>query len=365
MRFFLPIGAAVILWAQAAAACGPVRLGPVDHDGAPAWVALPGVETVQLSVRGQAIQVAGEGFDQNGLAAFRPAFPLATGVPYRVSGGDRSDCQVDFELPEPECTGNARVLAVRPGASEVPENALRFYIEFSEPMARGDFLNHLRLVDETTEQDLTGVFFDNIYELWSPDQRIITVLVDPGRVKTGLDAHRRMGRAFRAGHRYALNILPSWQTIQGCPLQGAYEHTFGVSPELRSRVNPDDWKLSRPAPHTTDALVVEFGRPVDWMAVKRAVSVLGPDGTEVSGRWSLESRGDRAQFVPRAPWPATLDHYQLAVAARFEDVAGNNAIASFDHLAGEVEQGALSRVLKRPLNPPNPIDRPQATDTLH
>ncbi len=44
-------------------------------------------------------------------------------------------------------------------------------------------------------------FFDNVYELWSDDHRQITILVDPGRVKTGLKENLKRGRAFIAGLR--------------------------------------------------------------------------------------------------------------------------------------------------------------------
>ncbi|HAA19186.1 MAG TPA: hypothetical protein DCP28_10590, partial [Cytophagales bacterium] len=96
------------------------------------------------------------------------------------------------ESPLPE------VLAVYPSADTLPENLLRMYVEFATPMKTTGNLSRIQLKD-AQGQVLNGVLFDNVYELWDPDQRQLTLLFDPGRVKTGLQAHDALGRALTPG----------------------------------------------------------------------------------------------------------------------------------------------------------------------
>ena len=44
------------------------------------------------------------------------------------------------------------VVALYPSSDRLPENTLRFYVQFSGPVARGDVYRHLRVVrDDGTE----------------------------------------------------------------------------------------------------------------------------------------------------------------------------------------------------------------------
>ena len=62
-------------------------------------------------------------------------------------------------------------------------------------MQEMDILKHIKLTTEEGK-NITGVFFDNQYELWNKDRTEVTLIVDPGRVKLGLLANNKMGRAF-------------------------------------------------------------------------------------------------------------------------------------------------------------------------
>ena len=49
------------------------------------------------------------------------------------------------------------VTAIYPEQNILPENILKFYIHFSEPMREGNFLDHIHLLD-SKGKDLKGVF---------------------------------------------------------------------------------------------------------------------------------------------------------------------------------------------------------------
>jgi len=55
------------------------------------------------------------------------------------------------------------VLAVYPTSNEVPENLLRMYIEFSQPMKTVGNIEKIKLIDEH-KNEVKNVFFNNVHE---------------------------------------------------------------------------------------------------------------------------------------------------------------------------------------------------------
>src|SRR5215471_12789162 len=96
----------------------------------------------------------------------------------------------------------ARVALVQPSGSEVPANLLRFSIRF-EARVEGPVLRNLALtrVDGTRIEE---PFLDQ--ELWSPDGTVLTVLLHPGRVKSGLVAHDERGPILSPGEDVTLAL---------------------------------------------------------------------------------------------------------------------------------------------------------------
>lgn len=259
---------------------------------------------------------------------FVPAFAFTPGLTYRV---EAKGCpHADFAIPQRAAT--PIVESIFPTSDELPENILRFYVRFSEPMRDGAFLSNVRLTDELSGTDLTGVFFDNMHELWSPDRRQVTLIVDPGRVKTGLSAHNRFGRAFVAGRRYTLAVLPGWRSMAGGVLNDAYAKTFSVSKEDRSRIDPANWQLTTPVENSYRALTVGFGEPVDHVSIQSYLAVHRASGEKVSGGWSATDSGRKAIFEPAQHWDGA--QYELRINARFEDIAANNLNGAFEHEIG-------------------------------
>lgn len=318
----------------AGTACGPVIAGPSGDGQRPAWIAIAGQRELAVSVAGAETAMAGQMIATRMGPAFRPAFPFTPGLRYRVRG---ASCERTFAYPAGAARAPApSVVEIFPTSQTIAENVLRFYIYFSEPMAEGDFLDHIRLENVSAGEDLSGVFFDNMYELWSADRKRITLLVDPGRVKTGLRANLARGRAFRAGETYALHVLPTWRSLRGQPLEKGFARTFRAVAEDRARVDPESWTLRLPEPGTSQPLIVEFAEPVDHVSVNHFIRVIDDGGNPLDGRWHLDGEDTVASFTPDAPWPPTLADHGLRIDNRFEDIVGNNVNGAFDHARGEL-----------------------------
>ena len=122
--------------------------------------------------------VAGEWAEAPDKVVFTPKYPLRPGTRYRVIGGSKA---LEVRTPKPPASTTA-VTHIRPTATELPENVLRFYIAFSRPMPRGDVYRYVSLYTESGKKDVQP-FVELDAELWNADHTLLTLLIDPGRIK--------------------------------------------------------------------------------------------------------------------------------------------------------------------------------------
>src|ERR1700752_4222017 len=74
-----------------------------------------------------------------------------------------------------------QVMLVQPSAAQVPANLLRLSVVFAAPI-EGAVLPRIAL-SHADGRALQEPFLQQ--ELWSPDGKVLTLLLHPGRVKTG------------------------------------------------------------------------------------------------------------------------------------------------------------------------------------
>lgn len=160
-------------------------------------------------------------------------------------------------------------------ARALPDNLLRFYVYFSAPMGPEAILPSIALLD-ARGPPIDGVFLDNRYELWSPDRTRLTLLLDPGRVKTGQTANRAMGRALEAGASYRLRIARTARDARGCALSGPNAAAFDATAADLSPPAPADWELSTPVIGTRAPLTLTLDGPVDHLSLAYRLRVVGP-----------------------------------------------------------------------------------------
>lgn len=183
--------------------------------------------------------------------------------------------------------GDTSVADVYPTSSELPENLLRFYIYFSAPMGHDSILPAIDFLDSDGVA-LDGVFLSNRFDLWSPDRRRLTLLLDPGRVKTGLAANAAMGRALVAGEIYGLRVSADAQDAQGCALIAPHVVTFKAGTADISSPNPDNWSLGLPEAGTRAPIAVSLDGPVDHLSLAYRLRITDQSGDPVTGRIDLD-----------------------------------------------------------------------------
>lgn len=282
---------------------------------------------------------AGRFLVRDGAIWFAPRFPFADGVSYSllVESGRDVDCAEvwDIRRPSSDATPTTEVVAIYPTAAELPVNLLRVYVQFSAPMSEGWAASAISVTREDTGETLDDVFLPPDPELWDPDRKRLTMLLDPGRIKRGLVPNLEFGYPLVEGTTVRISVDPAFRDAAGQPLRAGAERSYSIGPALRSRIDPTVWGLTAPDAGSREPLAVEFDRPLDHGLLQHCLSVRDAAGQDVRGMGKI-GEGERSwRFTPAVPWRAGA--YQLAVEPRLEDVAGNSPARVFDRDVTKVE----------------------------
>lgn len=217
-----------------------------------------------------------------------------------------------------------RLLAVHPQGPVWPENILRFHLCFDREMNPADSAANVEI--ETADgAAVRGALADFPDGLWSPDGTVLTVLLHPGRVKQGLAAHQRWGRALSAGHAYRIRIGPGLADMAGRRLGRACRIAFHCAAAEDRPLDPGQWRWHEPEPGGRDPITIATGRQLDALSLPGAVRLIDPGGAVHPAEFSIA--GDIVTAVPRAPWGEGL---MLEVAPWLEDVCGNRPAQAFE-----------------------------------
>ena len=274
---------------------------------------------------------------KDGLIRFEPKFPLEAGVTYRAvfrpsalpADSDPRDRDLIsiFRLPTPERQSTTLVTRIYPSANVLPENLLKFYVFFSAPMRRGHIYDHIHLLDEA-EKPIELPFLEIDEELWNPELTRLTLIIDPGRIKRGVQPLEEVGPVLQAGKSYTLVIDRGWQDAHGNPLKETCRKAFKAGPALRKPIDTATWEITPPPAGSLAPLRIRFPKPLDYALASRMIRITGIRGEIVQGETSLSDEERLWSFVPTKPWAAGQHH--ISVQTTIEDLAGNNIGKSFD-----------------------------------
>jgi len=237
------------------------------------------------------------------------------------------------------CRDAPRVDAVYPTSQTVPENVLRFYVYFTRAMQRHTLASSLRLLD-SDNSEVEGALYRGRYELLSADGKRLTVLMNPGRVKTGLDSHERLGRALSAGETFTLVIGTEARDTRGCALRDPYQKHLRVVPARRQAVDPEAWLLKIPKAETREAIAVDLDRPYDHVSLYHRIRVRDRNGALVPGTIGLGENERSWFFTPRTAWRDA--NYDLFINTLLEDLAGNRVGRPFEVVRREDTSEAVA-----------------------
>ena len=273
---------------------------------------------------------------------FLPRFPFVPGMRYSlvVDPGvafEKGQEPGVWEIQRPalDLPPAASVLAIYPDVDEVPVNLLKFYVHFSEPMSIGFAQRSIRVCRDDTGEAIDGVFVPMDPELWDSTRQRLTLLLDPARIKHGLVPNLEVGYPLIEGVPFRLHVDPTFRDARGGPLRAGAERRYSVGPEVRSRIDPGQWRLTVPPAASREPLAVEFERSLDYALLQRCLRVRDPRGEWVTGQGKSGPGEASWRFEPDHPW--TEGPHQLVVERFLEDLAGNSLARVFDRDMTEID----------------------------
>jgi len=214
---------------------------------------------------------------------------------------------------------------------------LRFYVQFSEPAEAVFDRAQLRLITATSAL-VPDAFLMLNEELWSPDGRRLTVLMEPGRIKRGMGSDLTHEPALVPGRSYRLEVATGGQV---------FFKVFGVLPPAMEPLLETQWHVSWPPAGSRQPLEVAFDRVMDNAIMADEVQVQGPDGVRLAGSQAMTDDSRRLVFRPVNRWEEA--DYRLVLSRRFEDVCGNRLGEALDHLLAARQRSRGGLLIFRPL----------------
>ena len=276
--------------------------------------------------------VAGSFSLEGDSVCFFPRFPFRDGMQYSLvvdSHAGEGDPEVwTIQRPSAVVTPTTEVAAIYPTAAEVPVNLLKVYVHFSAPMSEGWAGRAIKVCREDSGEVLEGVFLPPEPELWDPDRRRLTMLLDPGRIKRGLAPNLEAGYPLMEGVPIKVMVDAEFRDAGGQPLVAGTERSYRIGPPLWERIDPGCWKLIPPAAGSWQPLSVEFDRPLDHALLQHCLVVKTTAGASLSGEVTVGPEERSWRFCPDTPWEA--GRYHLAIGPNLEDLAGNSPLRVFD-----------------------------------
>lgn len=261
---------------------------------------------------------------QEGLL-FEPLIPFQQGASYTIFVQDKK--VGNFYIPVDNKHTAPQVVALYPQSDTIPENNLKLYIEFSQPMREGESLQHIKLV-RNKKDTLPDTFLDLQPELWNENRTVLTIWFDPGRIKRNLQPNLKLGAPLQANTTYQLVISKNWQDTEGTPMKHDFIKSFVTGIRDSLSPNPDRWKIEAPKQQSREPLYIHLDKALDHFLLLDCLEVFDQKGSIIKGKFGISDQDRACYFIPEQNWGA--GSYTLRILSKLEDLAGNNLNKVFD-----------------------------------
>ncbi|WP_373511121.1 hypothetical protein [Persicitalea sp.] len=256
---------------------------------------------------------------------FSPIVPFTRGLHYEVVL--RNERIGTFTVPLADAADAPQLLGMFPSQDTLPENLLKIYLRFSQPMREGKSDEHVFLVRGDSDT-LRGAFLNLQPELWNEDRTVLTLWLDPGRIKRDLQPNRLLGAPLQKNAHYHILVSNAWKDRLGTPLPKSYAKSFVTTVRDSLSPLPKNWKMVPPPGGTTQPFRVNFKESLDYSLITECLSVEDESGRVIKGKWQAGEEEKAGYFRPSENWKA--GKYVLRIRTVLEDLAGNNVNRPFD-----------------------------------
>lgn len=216
----------------------------------------------------------------------------------------------------------APTVSLSPATRKIPANTLKLYLDVTQPMEHGVFLECIKL-HRQNGQEVTGAFRET--ELWSPDGKRLTLMLHPGRQKTGVNLNLDEGPVLIAGESYKLIISGRWRSVNGESLgQDAVFELHATAPD-HTQSDPAKWQINAPKANTREVLKITTDELFEPQIFQRALQLNVPGTAQAE---VLPSNRVLWTFSPEKPWKP--GDYEINIDPELEDLAGNSIAKPFE-----------------------------------
>lgn len=279
--------------------------------------------------------IAGRYWVEGPTLRFEPRFPTDRNVtlvvrfnPERLPRPKREPVRTArISLREPPRAPTTRLVRIDPTPDVLPENLLKFYLSFSEPMGRGEAYQRVQILD-ASGRPLDAPFLEIGEELWNDAGTRLTLLLDPGRIKRGLVPREEDGPILEAGKSYTLVVDRAWLNADGRPLVAGVRKPFRAGPADETQPDPTTWTLAPPVAATREPLAITFPEPLDHALLTTSLVITDLSGKPIPGQIDVGAEARNWAFRPDAPWAA--GDYRVEVNPDLEDLVGNSVGRPFE-----------------------------------
>ena len=286
--------------------------------------------------------ILGDFMTKGDSITFKPLIPFTPSLEYGLYKNGKAIGSI--RVPLPKSYNAPYVSAIYPSNDTVPENLLKMYFFFSEPMQQIRSLDYIKVVNKNT-LDTVDVFLELQPELWNANNTRLTLWLDPGRVKTDLIPNKTKGLPIVMGNTYELLVLQEWKDERGFPLSKTTSKIFFVSERDRKKPNLEEWKVAVPANNSRNELKIFFNDVLDAVLLQETIVISNADGTQLQGEFLLSNEEKEIRFIPEKEWISGT--YIISVEAKLEDLSGNNLNRLFDSDLTSDEVRTNKEVFKR------------------
>jgi hypothetical protein len=299
-------------------------------------------QLVHINLKNSSTRILGEYIVEEDKLIFRPLIAFTRGLKYEIRVAN--SLLREMEIPLDETVTAPEVIAIYPTSDTVPLNLLKIYIAFSKPMQEGQSLNYI-LVIKNRQDTIPSVFLDLQPELWNKERTILTLWLDPGRIKRDLQPNQAMGTPLEQGANYQILIHRDWRDTESISLANEFRKEFRVG--ARDSFSPvvENWTIRAPKPGNSEALTIYLHEPLDYILLKNAVRIIDSNGNVVNGIFEPGMEETILNFNPSVAWHT--GDYTVEVESRLEDLAGNNLNRLFDRDITQPEKKEQQEIYKK------------------
>lgn len=260
---------------------------------------------------------------------FQPQFELGDGLSFNAHFYHKNDTVKTFyKTPSIDLniTNEIFVKEVFPRSNKIPKNILTFYIEFSQPMLEDESaFRYVNLYNENKEI-VPHVWLNK--SRWISD-KILMLMIHPGRVKRGIKYYDNLGDVFYVGKKYYLGITDKVKPLYKNSKLKSFTKGFEIIDPTESCPKILKNKFSIPKRNSKEKLKIIFDKPMDLYSILGGISInIHNKDVNIQGKFIPGSDDTEWYFIPEKPW--TEKKYTLIFNKYVSDPSGNGLIKPFE-----------------------------------